>query len=67
MNDFTKNSKPTFSAAVHCAKISKDGLLYVCDRSNNRVQANGRDPNLSKECANPNGEAKCGFRSGSWR
>jgi len=42
---------------VHCAKIAKDGLLYVCDRGNNRVQVfNGRDPSLGQECRNPSGE-----------
>src|SRR6266850_1036592 len=65
MNDFTKNNmKPGFfRTPVHCAKIAKDGLLYVCDRGNNRVQVfNGRDPNLGKACSNPSGEAgKCGF------
>jgi DNA-binding beta-propeller fold protein YncE len=65
MNDFTKgNMKPAFFRnPVHCAKISKDGLLYVCDRGNNRVQVfNGRDPNLGKECANAAGDTgKCGF------
>ena len=65
MNDFTKgNLKPAFFRnPVHCVKISKDGLIYVCDRGNNRVQVfNGRDPNLGKPCANPAGEAgKCGF------
>ena len=65
MNDFTKgNMKPAFFRnPVHCVKISKDGLIYVCDRGNNRVQVfNGRDPNLGKPCANPTGEAgKCGF------
>jgi DNA-binding beta-propeller fold protein YncE len=65
MNDFTKgNRKPAFFRnPVHCVKISKDGLIYVCDRGNNRVQVfNGRDPNLGKECVNPAGEAgKCGF------
>ena len=65
MNDFTKgNMKPAFFRnPVHCVKISKEGLIYVCDRGNNRVQVfNGRDPNLGKECANPAGEAgKCGF------
>jgi DNA-binding beta-propeller fold protein YncE len=56
MNDFTKgNMKPAFFRnPVHCVKISKEGLVYVCDRGNNRVQVfNGRDPNLGKECANP--------------
>jgi DNA-binding beta-propeller fold protein YncE len=65
MNDLTKgNMKPAFfRTPVHCVKISKEGLIYVCDRGNNRVQVfNGRDPNLGKECRNPSGEAgKCGF------
>jgi hypothetical protein len=65
MADFTKgNLKPAFfRTPVHCVKISKDGLIYVCDRGNNRVQVfNGRDPSLGKPCANPAGAAgKCGF------
>src|SRR5437870_710753 len=65
MNDLTKdNMKPAFfRTPVHCVKIAKDGLLYVCDRGNNRVQVfNGRDPNLGRECRNPSGETgKCGF------
>jgi len=65
MNDFTKgNLKPGFfRTPVHCAKMAKDGLLYVCDRGNNRVQVfNGRDPNLGKACRNPSGSAgTCGF------
>jgi len=65
MNDFTKgNMKPAFFRnPVHCAKISKDGIMYVCDRGNNRVQLfNARDPNLGKPCSNPSGEpGKCGF------
>ena len=65
MDDLTRgNLKPAFfRTPVHCVKISKDGLIYVCDRGNNRVQVfNGRDPDLGKECANPSGEAgKCGF------
>lgn len=27
-----------FGAAVHCLRIARDGLVYVCDRSNNRFQ-----------------------------
>ena len=27
-----------FRSPVHCAKLANDGLLYVCDRGNNRVQ-----------------------------
>jgi DNA-binding beta-propeller fold protein YncE len=68
MNDFDDfirgNMKPAFFRnPVHCARLSKDGLIYVCDRGNNRVQVfNGRDPNLGKPCVNPAGETgKCGF------
>jgi len=65
MNDFTKgNMKPGFFRnPVHCVKISKEGLLYVCDRGNNRIQVfDSHNPNLGKECTNAGGEAgKCGF------
>jgi DNA-binding beta-propeller fold protein YncE len=27
-----------FANAVHCVRLSKDGLVYMCDRGNNRVQ-----------------------------
>jgi len=27
-----------FANPVHCARLTKDGLLYVCDRMNNRIQ-----------------------------
>ena len=38
-----------------------DGLLYVCDRGNNRIQI-FRAADAGKPCTNPNGEAgKCGF------
>ena len=29
---------PQFGNPVHCAEPSRDGLLYVCDRTNNRIQ-----------------------------
>ena len=50
-----------FRSPVHCAKLSKDGFLYVCDRGNNRVQV-FKAAEIGKPCTNPNGEAgKCGF------
>jgi len=65
MNDFSRgNMKPAFFRnPVHCVKVSRDGLIYVCDRGNNRVQVfNSRDASLGKPCVNPNGDAgKCGF------
>jgi len=32
-----------FGGAVHCLRIARDGLVYVCDRSNSRFQIFGRD------------------------
>jgi DNA-binding beta-propeller fold protein YncE len=32
-----------FGNPVHCAKVSKDGLVYVCDRTNNRIQVFKKD------------------------
>ena len=32
-----------FANPVHCARLSKDGLLYVCDRQNDRVQVFKKD------------------------
>ena len=29
---------PQFANPVHCVRIARDGLVYVCDRMNNRVQ-----------------------------
>jgi len=64
-NDYNKgNLKPAFFRnPVHCARLSKDGFIYVCDRGNDRIQIfNARDPNLGKPCSNPSGEpGKCGF------
>jgi 3-carboxymuconate cyclase len=38
-----------FSNPVHCVKIAKDGLVYVCDRSNDRVQVFRKDGTFLKE------------------
>ena len=56
------NLKPKFfRSPVHCAKLANDGLLYVCDRSNNRVQV-FKASEVGKPCSNPEGEVgKCGF------
>jgi len=34
---------PQFANPVHCVVLTKDGLVYVCDRSNNRVQVFRKD------------------------
>ncbi len=38
-----------FRNPVHCADLSNDGLLYVCDRANNRVQVFEPDGTFVKE------------------
>ena len=50
-----------FRSPLHCAELSNDGFLYVCDRGNNRIQV-FKASEVGKPCQNPNGEAgKCGF------
>ena len=38
-----------FRSPVHCVRMSKDGLLYVCDRGGNRVQVFTKDGKFQKE------------------
>ena len=38
-----------FGNPVHCVRIARDGLVYVCDRLNNRVQVFGKDGRFVKE------------------
>ncbi len=40
---------PQFRNPVHCAKVSSDGYLYVCDRVNNRIQVFQRDGTYVRE------------------
>jgi hypothetical protein len=38
-----------FRNPVHCAELSNDGLVYVCDRSNDRIQVFKKDGSFVKE------------------
>jgi DNA-binding beta-propeller fold protein YncE len=38
-----------FRTPVHCAEISNDGLVYVCDRTNDRIQVFHKDGTFVKE------------------
>lgn len=38
-----------FSSAVHCVRIANDGLVYVCDRGNDRIQVFHKDGTFVKE------------------
>jgi DNA-binding beta-propeller fold protein YncE len=38
-----------FGNPVHCAKVSRDGFVYVCDRTNNRIQVFKKDGSFVTE------------------
>jgi DNA-binding beta-propeller fold protein YncE len=38
-----------FRTPVHCAELSNDGLVYVCDRPNDRIQVFQKDGKFVKE------------------
>ena len=38
-----------FDSPVHCVRLAKDGLVYVCDRLNNRIQVFRKDGTYLKE------------------
>jgi hypothetical protein len=38
-----------FRTPVHCVRVSRDGLVYVCDRNNNRIQVFRRDGSFVTE------------------
>ena len=44
-------AQPTaqFRNPVHCVQIARDGLVYVCDRTNNRIQVFRKDGTFVKE------------------
>jgi hypothetical protein len=45
---FTDQSK-SFSNPVHCVRVSRDGLVYVCDRANDRIQIFKKDGTFVNE------------------
>ena len=53
--DGRRNAPPTaaqlttFGSPVHCVRVARDGLVYVCDRLNNRVQVFRKDGSYVKE------------------
>lgn len=51
--------------AVHCVSVSKDGVVYVCDRQRNRVQVFERDGTFVSEFpVAPDTPAELGFPVG---
>ena len=42
-------NSPQFGNPVHCAQPSNDGLIYVCDRTNDRIQVFKTDGTYLKQ------------------
>jgi DNA-binding beta-propeller fold protein YncE len=40
---------PQFANPVHCVTLANDGLVYVCDRANNRVQVFHKDGSFVRQ------------------
>ena len=51
LGPYDPNAAPVkqFRSPVHCADLSNDGLVYVCDRPNNRIQVFRKDGTFVKE------------------
>jgi DNA-binding beta-propeller fold protein YncE len=45
----TAAERETFGNPVHCVRVSRDGLVYVCDRLNDRIQVFKKDGTFVKE------------------
>jgi DNA-binding beta-propeller fold protein YncE len=45
----TAAPSPQFGNPVHCVRLSHDGLVYVCDRANDRIQVFHKDGSFVKE------------------
>ena len=46
---YTAGSSPKQFGAVRCAKLSNDGMVYVCDARNDRIQVFKKDGSFVKE------------------
>jgi DNA-binding beta-propeller fold protein YncE len=53
LGPYTPGAPPVqqFRTPVHCADLSNDGLVYVCDRRNNRIQVFRKDGTFVKEAS----------------
>jgi DNA-binding beta-propeller fold protein YncE len=51
LGDYNPDAPPPqqFRGPVHCASLAKDGLVYVCDRTANRIQVFQRNGTYVKE------------------
>ena len=47
--DPTEPARKVFGDSLHCIELSRDGLVYVCDRGYNRIQVFERDGTFVRE------------------
>ena len=55
-----------FANPVHCVRLSNDGLVYVCDRANDRIQVFRKDGTFVKEFRVSRRRPCRTARSGTW-
>ena len=61
---YIKNQVPAphFRNPVHAVRITNDGLIYVADRTNDRIQVFDKKKAGAEDCQNPTGaRGVCGF------
>ena len=60
-----RRSSKQFSNPVHCVRLSNDGLVYVCDRANDRIQVFRKDGTFVKEFRSSRRRCRTA-RCGTW-
>ena len=60
----TRRRRSSSAIPVHCAELSNDGLLYVCDRPNDRIQVFKPDGTFVKEIVHREEHARRRFGLG---
>jgi DNA-binding beta-propeller fold protein YncE len=48
-HDPSAQAPSQFNNPVHCVKLARDGLVYVCDRTNDRIQVFHKDGSFVRE------------------
>jgi len=62
------NPPAMFRTPVHCVRVADDGMIYVCDRVNNRIQVFDMSVGTDAGCTDPSRDAGngCGFLTESF-
>ena len=63
----TRRRSQQFRTPVHCAELSNDGLVYVCDRPNDRIQVFTKDGQVRQGSVRREEDARRRLRRGTSR